>query len=1081
MAASAQLPTPHMSISVAAGARRVTFDRYLELMEIRLLGPLDVLVDGAPVALGGQRERALLALLALSPQQPVSTDSLIEALWGEDLPGKPSNALQAVVSRLRRAVGSEAIVTRQPGYMLDVAPEAIDAARFRAMVGTANSIVSPHDRSRLLTEALALWRAPALADFSFEEFAVREAASLEELRLAAVESRIVADLEAGGGGELVPELEGLIAAHPLRESLRASQMLALYRAGRQAEALRAFTAARELLAEELGIDPGPELRALEEAILMQDPSLDGTSNRPVPERRPALPGRLASFVGRASEMKEIADAFAESRLVTLTGAGGSGKTSLAIEVGRATEGDYRDGVWLVELAATTDPLRVADALVAALDLEHIEGGAAAEAKSPMATVIEYLRSRCGLIVFDNCEHVVDAAAAAIEAVLLACPDIDVLATSRDRLGIPGEVLWRVPSLGLSSNGGPSEAATLFLDRAGAVNNAFNPSSEDLAEIDQICRKVDGIPLAIELAAARTRSLSVAEIARRLDVGIGVLSGGPRGAADRQQALRATIDWSFRLLEPDERDLFAALSAFRGTFSLEAVEAIAFAAEPVLEHLERLIDSSVVMPDPTRTENRYRLLEPLRIYAAEALADAGNYDGVMSRLLDYFMDVMAGLETGLRGPDQLEWLALVESDLDTTRALLEWGRTEAPQRALRLAGMLGWYWYLRGSAAEARGTLGALLAAAGRDADAQNRGDATFFHALHDLNREGSLAGFAVALEAYREASHTIGIAGATAMISAFGPDWAEAMAGLDEAAEMYREAGSEWGVALVRFLQAGVSLSGNSIAAAERLAEEAAEGFASLGDGWGEGYSLYMAGNALRAIGDYDGAERALRAALERARPLRLRSEMAPVLAELASIATMRSDFQTAARLLREARVLADEAPLAGSKGMVRNASGRVARLTGDLDAARKLHREALDLYQREGNRAGLAYSHSCLGFTLEMSGDHAGAAQEHLAALDNALKTNDQFALALALEGIGTALVFSGRADEGVELIGAGLATRERAGTPLASGERYDIDRALDSARDRLDASAADSAMARGREHSIDSATELATRMARR
>ena len=653
-------------------------------VDIRILGPIEARVDGEVLPLGGLRERALLALLALSPGQTISTDRLIDELWGEDLPANPSNALQASVSRLCRAVGSDTVVTRAPGYFLDVSPEAVDAARFKALVDAAGGETDPAVRSRLFGEALSLWRGRAFAEFPFEEFAQREGSALEELRLAAIEGRIAADLESGGGAELVPELEQLVAAHPLRESLRASLMLALYRAGRQAEALRAYTAARDVLGEELGIEPGPELRVLEESILMQDPSL-----RPAqPDATPApprakLPARLASFVGREEEMAEVAAAFATSRLVTLTGAGGAGKTSLAIEVGRLRQAECSDGVWLVELAPVTDSTLVADTLVTALQLEQASGfgaGASPDADS-LATVVEYLRARRTLLILDNCEHVIEAAATVVETILLGCPSVEILATSRDRLAIPGELLWRVPSLGVTS--GSSDAIKLFVERAHAVSPSFSPGLAEIDHIGDICNKVDGMPLAIELAAARVRSLPVEEIALRLDRDIGILRGGPRGAVQRQQTMRGTIDWSYQLLPPKEADLFASLSVFHGSFALEGAEAAAspelFEVPEVLNSLERLIDSSMVAPISVEAAGRYRMLETLRVYAAEKLAGANNTDAAMRRLLEYFLRSMTPAEDGLRGADQLAWLDRIarESCHDPLRSRL--GRGPLPRR------------------------------------------------------------------------------------------------------------------------------------------------------------------------------------------------------------------------------------------------------------------------------------------------------------------------------------------------------------------------------------------------------------------
>ncbi len=433
---------------------------------------------------------------------------------------------------------------------------------------------------------------------------------------------------------------------------------------------------------------------------MQDASLrpaqpDAT---PAPPRA-TLPARLASFVGREEEMAEVAAALATSRLVTLTGAGGAGKTSLAIEVGRTCQAEYPDGVWLVELAPVMDPTLVADTLVTALHLEQVVGfgaGASPDADS-LATIVEYLRARRTLLILDNCEHVIEAAAAVAETILLACPSVEVLATSRDRLGIPGELLWRVPSLGVSN--GSSDAIKLFVERAQAVSPSFSPGLAEIDRIGDICGKVDGMPLAIELAAARVRSLPVDEIASRLDRDIGILRGGPRGAVPRQQTLRGTIDWSYRLLPPKEADLFASLSVFHGSFALEGAEAAAspelFEVPEVLDSLQRLIDSSMVAPISVGAAGRYRMLETLRVYAGEKLAGADNADAAMRRLLEYFLRSMAPAEDGLRGVDQLAWLDRIEADLDTIRGALEWSAVHSPDDGVRLAGIVGWFWYLRG--------------------------------------------------------------------------------------------------------------------------------------------------------------------------------------------------------------------------------------------------------------------------------------------------------------------------------------------------------------------------------------------------
>jgi predicted ATPase/DNA-binding SARP family transcriptional activator len=1045
-------------------------------VEIRILGPIEVIAAGEKLSLGGARERALLAILAMAPGQTLSSDRLIDTLWGEELPANPQNALQAVVSRLRRSLEPDVILTRSPGYVLDIALDAVDASRFRRLVEEARLLADPGRRAQRLRAALELWRGPALADFALEEFAQQEISTLEELRLLAVEDRIEAELEAGAGAELVPELEELISKHPLRESLRAGHMLALYRAGRRAEALRAYTASRRVLGEELGIEPGPELRALEEAILMQDPGLRAVSEaQPVP----MLPARLASFVGRADELREVADALTASRLVTLTGAGGAGKTSLAVETARGIQDRYPDGVWMVELAPLSHGERVPDALLAALQLELSPNlGDRRRDTDPLLAVNEYLRPRRALLIVDNCEHVLDAVAQAVQAVLLASPQVDVIATSRERLDIPGELLWRVPPLGLSNGAGMSDAVALFVERARAVNPGFEPSASDLEHVAGICRRLDGMPLAIELAAARVRSLPVADIAARLETGIGILSGGSRHGSARQQTLRATIDWSYELLGGLERRLFARLAVFHGSFSLDAAEAVApqtTESHDVLVRLEKLLDSSMVTAARVGAAVRYRMLETLRVYASEKLEEEDEADTVMGLLLDHLLTTLATADDELRGPDQLIWLERLEADQDTIRRVLDWAGAHAPERGLRLAGHLGWFWFLKGAGPEAMQRLGASLAAAGAGADARARAQAHFFLSLHDPQPERALPGFAAARDAYLESGDQRGVANSLAMIAAWGSDPEQTRELAARAIEIATGAGYDWGVALIRFLQAGAAAVVNDIPESARLAEEAARLFAEVGDRWGQGYSLYTLGVARRAMGEYEAAVAALEEALTHARPMRLRREMAPVMCELASIATMRGDYERAEGMLAQAREYADEVPFAGSQGMVRNAQGRLARLQGDHEAAHRLHSEAVALYRDGERHGGLAYSYSCLGFNAEAAGDLDAARSHHLAALEHAEASDDVFAIALGLEGIGTTLVAAGEARRGVELIAAGLAAREKAGNPLPAGEWSEVDRACDAAGRQLDAAEFAAALESGRSLDVEEAVALA------
>src|SRR5919106_1840079 len=449
----------------------------LQLMEFRILGPLEVLHEGKPLPLGGPRDRALLALLITHAGEVVSSDGLIEAVWGDDLPGDPQHALQAAVSRLRRSIrgsrpGSTLLVARSPGYVLDIPPEEVDAARFERLVKEARRHDEPAARAVALEEALALWRGPVLADVAYEAWAQPDITRLEELRLAALEDEVDARLDLGGHAEVLGRLRALAQEHRLRERLRGQLMLALYRAGRQAEALELYETTRQALAEELGVDPGPELQALHQSILRQDPSLDWV---PPPTPRTNLPERLTSFVGREEETSQISKQLAEHRLVKLAGPGGAGKSRLAQEGGRGLVEGYREGVWLVDLAPLTEPGMVIPAMTAALRLPEDR------VRPLLDTLVESLRQKELLLILDNCEHVIEASANLVETLVSTTPEVTVLATSREALGVPGERVLHIPPLPAphpeAVHGAPEallryDAVRLFVDRAAAAEPGF---------------------------------------------------------------------------------------------------------------------------------------------------------------------------------------------------------------------------------------------------------------------------------------------------------------------------------------------------------------------------------------------------------------------------------------------------------------------------------------------------------------------------------------------------------------------------------------------------------------------------------
>jgi predicted ATPase/DNA-binding SARP family transcriptional activator len=645
------------------------------LVEFRMLGPFEVLVAGEVRVVPGGAERAVLQLLLLNAGRVVPASSLVDALWGEDLPVNATNALQGRMSRLRRALSDAGlpeslVVTRRPGYVLDVDPDRIDVHRFTHLIGAARRLAeqgSAAEATQTYAEALGLWRGEPLAEFAEQSWARNEIHRLTELRLAATEERIDLELAAGRHADLVADLEALTAHQPLRERLHGQLMLALYRSGRHADALSAYQRIRRTLSEELGLDPSSELRGLEQAILRQDPRLDAPPRAAAPQTN--LPMRLTSFVGRSRELADVWALLEDHRLVTLTGPGGAGKTSLAIEAASSTVDRYEDGAWLIRLAGLEDGGRVARALADAL-------GVADDAGTAEDQLVRYLRGRRILLVLDNCEHLVDACAGLVEHLLVSCERLRVLATSREPLAVPGEVQLAVPPLDTPPpETAPDtltnyDAVRLFVDRACTAQPTFTLDESTGAPVAHVCRQLDGIPLAIELAATLVKALPLSEIATRLTDRFGLLTGGPRTADARQRTLRATVDWSHQLLPDPERTLFRRLSIFRGGWSLEAAEHVCegrgIDRSTIVGLLAGLVDRSLVVTDHHGSV-RFRMLETLRHYAQERLAEVGEADRAAAAHARYFTLVAERAEPQLRGPDQGRWLDWLAEERDNLRA------------------------------------------------------------------------------------------------------------------------------------------------------------------------------------------------------------------------------------------------------------------------------------------------------------------------------------------------------------------------------------------------------------------------------
>jgi predicted ATPase/DNA-binding SARP family transcriptional activator len=673
-------------------------------VQIGMLGPFEVHTDdGVAADVPGARLRALLIALALEPGHVVPKATLIDWIWGESPPADAANALQRLASRLRRALPDGLIEGQPGGYRLTVEPDAVDTVRFERLVGQARHEEGPR-RLWLLREALALWRGAAMQDVGLQESAAFDAAAtrLERLRLTAMEDRFDAEVGLGHGGEVVAELTDAVAAHPMRERLVAALMRALVAVGRDTEALFVYERTREALADALGVDPSPELSALHVALLR------GELGRRDEARKTNMRAEITSFVGRDADVAVVRELVAEHRLTTLIGPGGSGKTRLATETARTLLGSWPDGAWLVELAAIGADGDVAQATLAALGLRDALLGDAPKAE-PTDRLIAAIREREALLILDNCEHVIEQAAAFAHRVLGECRRLRILATSREPLGITGEALWLVEPLALPErDASPGEiesspAIRLLRDRAGAVRKDLAVDARTLSTMARVCRALDGMPLAIELAAARLRTMSLDQLANGLDDRFRLLTGGSRTALPRHKTLRAVVDWSWELLTDAERMVLRRLSVFSGGASLEAAErvsaGVAVGQEHVLELLTSLTEKSLLLTAGDGAP-RYRMLGTIREYAAHRLAEAGEADLARSAHLAYFTELTETAEPHLRRAEQLEWLATLEAEHDNIGAAMRGALAAGEaQAAMRLAAAAGFYWWLGGHRAE----------------------------------------------------------------------------------------------------------------------------------------------------------------------------------------------------------------------------------------------------------------------------------------------------------------------------------------------------------------------------------------------
>lgn len=690
------------------------------MVRVQLLGPVRVYdEDATPVEVGGVRLRMLLARLALGGGRAVSADALVDGLWGQEPPADAANALQALASRLRKPLrGSAAVESASGGYRLSLRPEDVDVHRFEELAARGRRELAAgraDEAAGLLAKALGLWQGDALADVLDAPFAQPVATRLQSLRTAAAEDRWDSELQRGRYGEVLPDLEAAGAERPLSERVAGLRMRALSAAGRQSDALAVYEAIRERLGDELGVDPSAELRETHLALLRGELKAPRERAEPAVSR---LPARLTSFVGRDGELDLVAQHLARGRLVTIVGGGGAGKTRLSLEAATRDRAHARGRVWFVPLAGVSAPDQLADAVLGALgstDGALYEAGQG-QRTTPAERIAGLLGSSDALLLLDNCEHLVEAAAELATALLHQLPELRILATSREALAITGESLCHLGPLDVPTGSPePAEAAQspavrLFTDRAAGVRPDFTLDDLTLDAVVEVCRRLDGMPLALELAAAKLRSMSVEQVARRLDDRFRLLASGSRTALPRQRTLLALVEWSWDLLDEPERILARRMSVFPGGATVPALEAVcadaSLPAADVPYVLDALVEKSLVdTADEGTGEPRYRMLETVRAYAARQLADTESGDAVTQRYAAYFLALAEAYEPRLRTREQLRAIEVFDAEHDNLVLALR-SVADAPDEGLaaRFTSAMFWYWGIRGMSTRLDGYL-----------------------------------------------------------------------------------------------------------------------------------------------------------------------------------------------------------------------------------------------------------------------------------------------------------------------------------------------------------------------------------------
>ena len=1014
-----------------------------------MLGSFEVRTDdGALADMPGARLRGLLIALALEPGRAVPKATLLDWIWGEQPPADATNALHRLVSRLRKALPEGLIEGQTDGYRLTVEPDAVDAVRFERLVGRARDDEGPQ-RVRRLREALALWRGAAMQDVGLQDSAAFDAAvtRLERLRLTAMEDRFDAEIRLGHGAELVPELTDLVAAHPVRERLAAALMRALVATGRDTEALLVYQRTREALADALGVDPSPELSALHVALLR------GEVGRRE-DRKTNLRVELTSYIGKDDDVAAVGELITEHRLTTLIGPGGSGKTRLATETASTLLGDLPDGVWLVELAAIGADGDVAQATLAALGLRDALLGEASNME-PTDRLIAAIREWETLLVLDNCEHVIESAAAFAHRVLGECRRLRILATSREPLGITGEVLWPVAPLALPErDAGSGEIASapavrLLRDRAAAVRKDLVVDAHTLSTMARVCRALDGMPLAIELAAARLRTMSIDQLADRLDDRFRLLTGGSRTALPRHRTLRAVIDWSWELLTDAERMVLRRLSVFSGGASLDAAERVCVGdtvvAGQVFELLTALTEKSLVLTEGERAP-RYRMLGTIKEYAAHRLAEAGESDLARHAHLAYFTELTETVDPLLRRAEQMKWLATLAAEHDNIggamRGALAAGEADG---AMRLAAAAGWYWWLSGHKAEG---IELIIAATETPGEVADESRAVVYALVVMFASSGRSADEHQAAEwihkTYRVAQRSQSHNPLLALVVPLERMLQEPDAVLP-AWELTLDNEDPWVRALGR-LHLGKSrvMLGHAGRDADAYLEKALAEFRALGERFGISFALTELADRIAVRGEFAAACEYYEQAIEVVTEVGSIEDVIRIRSAQARLYWLLGDEDASAASIAEAERYAEKVTWPEALAELALSKAEIAHLAGNAEEVYRQFDVATAMLGDKAERANVrAMTHDLLGYVAE---DLDEAREHHAAACRAATEAGHAPAIAQVLVGVADLALRRDQYEQAARLLAASTAVRG-----LQDRSNPDVARIEQATRSRL------------------------------